>query len=229
MKNKSIVLLLLCFFTVVKSLAQSNYSYTNAVATSVTFTDISSTGTAIAMSNLESGSSVTPINIGFNFTFNGTVFTQCMIHADGILRFGTAAPGSHTTLFANNAAVTSAIFTSTNAAYQNIVMPLFMDLVQGTSTPGFHVLTEGIAPNRITTIQWKNLKDNNNAGVTTQNQFDNLEFQVKLYETSNNIQLLYGNFVDAVNVAASRNAQVGIKANSTSFIGVQKSASINAN
>jgi hypothetical protein len=228
MKNKFTILLLVILFVAAQTIAQSNYSYTNTSITSVTYTDISSTGAAIAMSNAESGSSVAPINIGFNFTFNGTVFTQCMIHADGILRFGTAAPGSHTALFANNAATTSTIFTTTNAAYQNIVLPFFMDLVQGSGTPGFHVLTEGVAPNRITTIQWKNLKDNSNAGFTTQNQFDNLEFQVKLYEINNNIQLLYGSFVASANPVAIRNAQVGIKASSTSFIGVQKSGSLNA-
>ncbi len=227
MKNKATILLLLTFWAVIQSMSQSNYSFTNNAITSGLYTDISGTGSAIAMSNSESGNSVSPVNIGFDFNFNGTIFTQCMIHADGLLRFGTAAPGSHPTLFTNNAAASGTVFTSTNAAYQNIVMPLFMDLVQGSSTPVFHVLTEGIAPNRITTIQWKNLKDNNNTGVTTQNQFDNLEFQVKLAETSNDIRFVYGSFIPSSNTAAARNAQVGIKASSTSFTGGQKTAGTN--
>jgi Secretion system C-terminal sorting domain len=227
MKNKITILLLVTLFIAFENMAQSNYSYTNASISLVGYTDISSTGAAITMSDPESGNSVAPINIGFNFIFNGTVFSQCMIHADGILRFGTAAPGSHTSLFTNNSVVTAAAFTTTNAVYQNVVLPFFMDLVQGSATPIFHVLTEGVAPNRITTVQWKNLKDNNNAGFTTQNQFDNLEFQVKLFETSNNIQLVYGSFIPSANTVTARNAQVGIKASATSFIGVQKATSTN--
>ena len=118
----------------------------------------------------------------------------------------------------------SGVFTSSASSYQNVVLPFFMDLVQGSATPVYHVLTEGTAPNRITTIQWKNLKDNNNAGQTTQSQFDNLEFQVKLFETSNDIQIVYGNFVPSANSAATRLAQAGIKATSTSFIGAKKAS-----
>ncbi len=177
------------------------------------------------MTDAENGTSVTPINIGFNFTFNGTVFTQATIHSDGILRFGTAQPGSHAALFTNNNSASGSVFTNTNSNYQNIVLALFMDLVQGNGTAGYHLLTEGTAPNRITTIQWKNLKDNNNSGATTQSQFDNLEFQIRLYETTNDIQVIYGTFVPSGNVATARFAQVGIKATSTQFIGVKKSVS----
>ncbi len=198
--------------------AQFNYSFTNVHHTSSTYTDISATGSAITMTNLESGSSTAPINIGFNFNFNGTTFTECMIHADGILRFGNAAPGSHTVLFADNATLSNSVYTNADASYQNVVFALFMDLVQGSATPTYHVLTEGVAPNRITTIQWKNLKDNNSAGPILRSQFDALEFQVKLYETTNDIQILYGNFVPSTNLVAERIAQVGIKANSTTFI-----------
>ena len=221
---KRILLSITLFFFCTLVQAQFNYSFTNVQKTSGTYTDISATGIAIAMTNLESGNSTVPINIGFNFNFNGTTFTECMIHADGILRFGAAAPGSHPALFANNATLSNTIFTSANANYQNVVFALFMDLVQSSQAPTYHVLSEGIAPNRITTIQWKNLKDNNNAGSMLQSQFDALEFQVKLFETTNDIQILYGNFIPSTNAVAGRTAQVGVKVNSTTFISTSKSS-----
>ena len=207
--------------------SQFNYRFTNTRQAINSYTDISGTGISIEMTNPESGTSVAPLNIGFNFNFNGTLFTECMIHADGILRFGTSAPGSHTALFTNNASAGGSVFTSANSSYQNVVFALFMDLVQGNTVPAYHLLTEGVAPNRVTTVQWSNLKDNNNSGTTTQNQFDNLEFQVKLYETSNDIQIVYGDFAPSANIATGRNAVAGIKASGTLFTGVKKSNSIN--
>lgn len=224
---KRILLLLMVFFYAVLAKAQFNYSFTNVQKISTSYTDISEAGTAILMSHPETGSSTSPINIGFGFNFNGTVFNQCMIHADGILRFGTTAPGSHTALFANNGTASGTAFTTTNANYQNVVFALFMDLVQGNQPPVYHVLTEGVAPNRVTTIQWKNLKDNDTSSPVLQGQFDNLEFQVKLYETSNNIEIIYGNFVPSSNAAVARLAQVGIKASGTVFIGAKRSNSPN--
>jgi hypothetical protein len=226
MKRMLLLLLLLVYGATVH--AQFNYSFTNARTLTTTYTDISSLGGApIAMTNPETGASAAPINIGFDFNFNGTVFNQCMIHADGILRFGTTAPGSHTSLFANNNTTSTTVYTTTNANYQNVVFALFLDLVQGNQAPVYHVLTTGIAPNRVTTIQWKNLKDANSSGPILQSQFDNLEFQVKLFETSNNIQIIYGNFVSSANAVIGRAAQAGIKANSTNFIGAKRGNSLN--
>ena len=205
-------------FAVIASSAQSNYSFTNCIADTVTYTDISSTGTIIPMTDNENGSSSSAQNIGFSFTFNGTAFTQFMIHADGILRFGTSAPGSASDISTAASQLYGNVFSSTSSSFSNIIAAFFCDLVQGTATPQFHVLTEGTAPNRICTIQWKNLRDPDNAGSTLQHQFENLEFQIKLFETSNDIQIVYGNFVPSANVATSRIAGHGIKAGSTSFI-----------
>jgi hypothetical protein len=218
------VLFLLSMLAVSAAYGQFNYSHTNVRTVKTSYTDISGTGTAITMTNNESGNSAAAINIGFSFSFNGTVFTTCMIHADGILRFGSAAPGAHTSIAGNNGAASGFVFNSTGTSYQNIVMPFFMDLVQGAATPQYHVLTEGTAPNRITTLQWKNLRDNNNAGSTAQSQYTNLEFQVKLYETSNNIQIVYGNFTPSANASQKRIAQAGVKSNSTNFTGAKKTS-----
>lgn len=223
--NRHLLSILVAIFFTGALMGQNNYSQTNFRVGQNVYSDISATGTAIAMTDNVAGASAAAQNIGFDFNFNGTVFTQFMIHADGVLRLGIAAPGAATGITVSPANSYAAVFTSTATNFQNVILPLFMDLVQGNATPEFHVVTTGIAPNRICTIQWKNLRDADNAPGGTQHQFSNLEFQVKLYETKNDIEFVYGSFTPSANTIARRNAASGIKANSTSFFGLYRLAS----
>lgn len=199
--------------------AQSNYSQTNFRFSQVSYSDISGTGTPISMTNPETGSSTTPQNIGFDFTFNGTLFTQFMIHADGILKLGTVAPGAATDIAVSPANSYTAVFTNTTDAFQNIIMPFFTNLVKGGADPEFHVQTTGTAPNRVCVVQWKNLRDADNTNGGAQHQFSNLQFQVRFYEGTNDIEFIYGSFTPSASTSLVRNAAVGIKASSTSFLG----------
>lgn len=205
--------------------AQINYSFTNTRINNSTYTDIAASGTTIPMTGLENGSSASPQNIGFNFSFNGTSFTQVMIHADGILKFGTEAPGASTAISPSPATSYTSVMTSTAPAFQNIVLPFFCDLVQGTALPEYHIITTGTAPNRITTIQWKNLRDADNAGSTLQHQFENMEFQIRLYESTNNIEIVYGNLQISSNIPLGRFSSIGIKNTSSNFISYTKANS----
>lgn len=208
--------------------AQVNYALTNFRVGQATYQDISTTGTAITMTDAEAGVSAAPIDIGFSFNFFGTAFTQCMIHADGILKLGTTAPGAATAIATSPANTHAGVFTNNTAAFQNIIMPLFTNLVAGSSTPQFHVLTTGAAPNRVCTIQWKNLRDADNTTGGSQHQFANLEFQVQLYETTNDVVFIYGSWVPSAGsiTAARRNASAGIKANTTSFLAFHRAGSL---
>lgn len=204
-----------------KGFTQNNYTQTNFRTGVTTYSDISASGTAIAMTDNIAGISTAPQEIGFSFSFNGTVFTQFMIHADGIMKLGNVAPGAATEIAANPSLVNGAVFTNTTASFQNILMPFFTNLIQGSATPAFHVQTSGSAPNRVCTIQWKNLADADNEG-TAPSQFSNLEFQVKLYETTNDIEFVYGTFTPSVNTTLGRAASCGIKASSVSFFGLYR-------
>jgi hypothetical protein len=220
MVNRILTSFCICLCAV-QLLAQSSYSSTNFRVAQTVYQDISATGTAIAITNAEAGSSIAPVEIGFSFNFFGTSFAQFMLHADGIMRMGTLAPGAASAIATNPSFANGAVFTSTTAAFQNIVMPFFTNLIQGQATPQFHVQTSGTAPNRVCTIQWKNLADADNAG-TDPHQFANLEFQVKLYETSNDIEFIYGTFIPSARVVEGRNAVCGIKANSNTFFGLYR-------
>lgn len=211
-----LLLLLSVLMVRFSAIAQSNFSSTNFRVGQSTYTDISSTGTAIAMTNNEAGVSTTPQNIGFNFQFNDSVFTQFRIHADGILRLGTEAPAAATNISVSPANSHAAVFTSTADSFQYVILPFFTNLVAAGS-PAFHVQTSGVAPNRVCTIQWKNLRDADNSNGAVLHQFTQLEFQVKLYEGSNDIEFVYGSFIPSANTLSTRNAAVGIKAGINSF------------
>jgi hypothetical protein len=227
MKKYILPFLFIALF-VSRSLSQVNYSVTNFRNTLTTYQDISVTGTAIAMTDAEAGVSTTPVEIGFSFNFFGSTFTQCMIHADGILKLGTTAPGAATTIAVSPANTHTGVYINSSSSFQNIIMPLFTNLVAGSSTPQYHVLTTGAAPNRVCTIQWKNLRDADNTSGGSQHQYANLEFQVQIFETTNDIAFVYGTWVPSAGAIAAgrRNASAGIKSNTSNFLAMYRGSSL---
>ncbi|MDU0372616.1 T9SS type A sorting domain-containing protein [Hymenobacter endophyticus] len=177
-----------------------------------TYTDLGTTGTAITTANTDDDNSATT-PLGFTFQFNGQSFTDFVLNTNGIIRLGTAAP-SATNLFGvyeNGQAPGVDPITSTSAADVNLIAPFNFDLEAGSATGGteYRVSTTGTAPNRVTTIQWKNVSDK--AGGNAK-QYASFNFQVKLYETTNNIEFVYGPAVAATTgTDIARYPTVGIK------------------
>ncbi|MET4108762.1 T9SS type A sorting domain-containing protein [Hymenobacter sp. UYP22] len=177
-----------------------------------TYTDLGTTGTAITTANTDDdNSAATPL--GFTFQFNGQSFNDFVLNTNGIIRLGTAAP-SATNLFGvyeNGQAPGVDPITSTSTADVNLIAPFNFDLEAGSATGGteYRVATTGTAPNRVTTIQWKNVSDK--AGGNAK-QYASFNFQVRLYETTNNIEFVYGPAVAATTgTDIARYPTVGIK------------------
>ena len=100
-----------------------------------------------------------------------------------------------------------------STTYKPFLAPLWDDL-EDDSTAGNEIgyVTLGTSPNRTFVVQWKNVKWNYN-GTAGQN------FQVRLYETTNVIQFVYGAMVTPNSLSAS----IGISdatGGSTHFISV---------
>ncbi|HEX8329897.1 MAG TPA: T9SS type A sorting domain-containing protein [Hymenobacter sp.] len=194
--------------------AQLNYAPANATNVAGTYTDLGTTGTAIATASTDdANSAATPI--GFTFNYNGTAFTDFVLNTNGFLKLGTTAP-SAAALFlqeSNTPTIPNPI-SSTNAADVNIVAPFNMDLSAGTATGGteYRVVTTGISPNRVCTIQWKNVADKT---VLYDLQYNSISFQVKLYETTGNIEFVYDTAVQGTNPDDYRFAIVGLKGSSS--------------
>jgi len=164
------------------------YNPANATNIAGTYTDISTTGTAIATANTDDANSAAQ-PIGFTFNFNGTAFTQFVLSTNGFIRLGAAAPSSATLFYTDPQAATGGPIASTNPADVNLVMPFAVDLTAGMAGgTGYQVATTGAAGSRVTTIQWTNVQDKASTILT---QFLNFSFQAKLYE-SGQIEFVYG-------------------------------------
>lgn len=197
--------------------AQSlNYAPGAATAVSGTYTDLGTTGTAISTSSTDNANSAAQA-IGFSFAYNGSTFTQFVLNTNGVLRLGSAAPSTTLLYYDNNTNSTTNTdpLASTAAANTNLLMPFNFDLIAGTAAAGaeYRVATTGTAPNRVCTIQWKNVSDKTGAGVDAANvtQFANFSFQAKLYETTNVIEFSYGPVVASAGSQSRRYINVGLK------------------
>ena len=103
------------------------------------------------------------------------------------------------------------MYDALGAPETNLIYPLNLDLEGGTD-PEYRVFTSGTAPNRVCTIQFKNVSDYWQAPATAP-QFSDMDFQIKLYETSNNIEFVYGTFVAGAAASATTFTEAGIKGN----------------
>lgn len=193
-----------------------NYAPVSTTNTAGTYVDLGTTGTAIATANTDDANSAAQ-DIGFAFSYNGSSFTQFVFNTNGVIRLGSAAPSTAALYYDNNTAGTATDpLGSTSAADVNLLMPLNIDLVPGSGTGGvdYRVLTSGTAPNRVCTIQWRNVADKAGAGSDVANgtQYANISLQIKLYETTNAIEFIYGDAVAGpAATAGTRFPNVGLK------------------
>ena len=114
-------------------------------------------------------------SFGFDFIYNGnpTPVTECYISPNGFITFGAIQPGN--TLYGPLSNVT---------AFNGVVCPLGIDLISGAGAQSITYTTEGSSPNRVFVVQWKNVERKAMTGV--------FNFQIRLYETTNVIELHYG-------------------------------------
>jgi hypothetical protein len=127
---------------------------------------------------LEDNIAIATIPIGFSFNLEGTTYTQLKATSDGYATFNSTTPF---TTPHNNLA-----FVAPNQ------LPLIAALwddndgrAAGLAMSKFEYLTSGVAPNRILTLEWLNWEWASGANA------DVISFQLKLYETTNEIEFIY--------------------------------------
>jgi hypothetical protein len=152
---------------------------TPAVSQSAYYTVVTSTGT-IAKGGTDvgvHGDDLVALNIpiGFNFNFYGTNYTKVNLSTNGNLQFAT----------------NSSIYTSTTVPVTSLgsaILPFFTDLITDsplTINPGIYTQTIGVAGDRIFCATWI-------ASYVIPTANTNLNFQVRLYERTGTIELVYG-------------------------------------
>jgi hypothetical protein len=131
-------------------------------------------------------------DIGFTFNYHGTDYTQVLICTNGWLSLGSGNSTSQDN---------STLFTTAEA--NNVLAPWFDDLIDDNSSVVGYKL-EGATPYRVFTAEWKSIHTYSNKPGAK------INFQVKLFETSNIIEFHYGSLTGTGH-SASESASIGIE------------------
>lgn len=132
------------------------------------------------------------LNIGFTFTFRGTAYSQFGVCANGWIYMGGT--------------VGSSTYTPLSSGSTNYVISALGRDIQGQTGSALTYQTIGTSPNRVLIVSWVKYRKWNQTG-------DNYNFEIRLFETSNAIEISYGTMVS--NTSATT-VQAGLRGNSTS-------------
>jgi len=163
----------------------ADYSFTQS---NQTYTEITG-GTVVASGNLDEEQYA--LALPFGLTFNFTPVTELAMSTNGYLSFNAGT--THFGYFS----------ISSNTAGDGVAAVMSRDLM-GRADGEMRYEVFGTAPNRYAIYQWKNWTAYGPAYVN-----DNWNFQIILYETSNNIAFHYGSFSYASSFAST--AQIGLR------------------
>ncbi len=146
------------------------------------------------------------LTIGFPFQWRGRTYNNVVMNTNGFVVLGSN-PGSVPDLFFSGPqSNTGGALFSGAVADTNIISVFNVDLENSDSgTAEFRQQTTGTAPNRVFTLEWRNVKDK--AGL----QLSRATFQLKLYETTNFIDFVYGPFIASNDAPVFRSSAVGLK------------------
>ncbi|HSF87888.1 MAG TPA: GEVED domain-containing protein, partial [Saprospiraceae bacterium] len=171
------------------------------------YVSLGNEGTVIATADFDNSNS-DPQDIGFSFKYNCEFFSQFVLNTNGFIKLGNTPPSSAALFFEDPRVASGGIFENNHPDDVNILSPMNIDLGPGTGTPEYRVHTSGVAPNRICTIQYKDVRE---AGSNPVPQFDNMQFQIKLYESTNVIEFVYGDWTPSGNQNDLRPVACGLK------------------
>ncbi|RYZ56490.1 MAG: T9SS type A sorting domain-containing protein [Sphingobacteriales bacterium] len=177
-----------------------SYAFTNTVTPYQTI--VGGTGTtAVTLSSVDDAISA-PVAIPFPFNFGGTPFNDFKINSNGWINLGSAS--------------TSTTEYSALTTVNNSIAVFNRDLNgNNTTTNTYYVQTVGTSPNRITKIEWVNVKSfSGSANPATAN------FQLWLYETSNVVEMHYGAFTPKSGATAN-SIQVGLRGATSAAVNVR--------
>ncbi len=171
-------------------LLTANYTFSQFSQPYVPITNGTVHGTAVNDDQLFSN-----IPMGFFISYNGAQFNSVGISSNGFIWFGITPP-----LGTNYNPISS---TTASTAY----ICAFARNLESRSTSGGGELRSrlaGTAPHRIFTIQWKNYQRYSSG---TANNGDIFNFQIRLFEYNQSIEIVYGAMTTTLNATA----QVGMR------------------
>lgn len=174
---KKIFLLLISVVSVAMVNAQSSANYAFITSSSGSLTDMSSGTTQLIAASSDDVSSLVA-NLGFDFWFMKDRYTQFGVNSNGYISLGWAVDGSTYAL-----------------SQTSLITALGSNLSTGTNGKVHYKMT-GSAPDRVMVIEFKNMS------IISPGSTADGTYQVRLYETSNMIELVYGNMTRNNSVGA---------------------------
>ncbi len=228
----TIVMLLLSSFFLTKVDAQvSNYIFNQSVGT---YTEITG-GTVYGTTTSDDQRFVDPavplgvttpltgvgLPIGFSFIFNGVSFDRLAINNNGWISLGQSSLTPSVDINSTSSYLPlSSTSANTPAALRSRIAAFGRDLGAQTNAE-LRLETIGAAPNRTCVVQFKGYKRFGASG-----DGDNLNFQIRLNETTNIVEIVYGTIVFGTGATTTSSAQIGLGGNaSTDFINRATTAS----
>ncbi len=171
----------------------SDYAFTSTTGNAY----VEITGGTIHGTSANDNEVFNDIPLGFDFNYNGTVYSSISIATNGFIAMGSSV-----------ATATLPISTGTT---NNVIVPFARD-IKSQDTGTLMSAVSGQAPNRVFTVQWHNYR---RAPTSAAN--DTINFQIKLHETTNVITFHYGH-MNIVTVATASTVQCGLRgASNTEF------------
>jgi len=163
----------------------------NAVALNYTFSSSSGTYTEITGgTQLTTSCDDTSYNnnpIGFTFYYDGVAYTTFSVQCNGFIAMGPTVVSSYAPL--------------STGTTNNVISALGMDLQTNTTDSEIRYEVLGTSPNQVLVVQYKNFRNYATTG-------DSYNFQIRLYETSNLVEIVYGPFTKNT---TARTPQVGLR------------------
>lgn len=178
------------------------------------FSSISGTGTAVTswrtpnvdwFGGTPTLSNAISLPAGFVFPYDGGYPSAFLISTNGFITFNTATKAKGDDLWESFACGGSTInepYTLDNTNFTNsstkegslsAIAPYYQDLYYNNSiNTTCYYQASGSSPNRIFTIEWKNLANKWPSCNSGSPSYGSLNFQILLYETSGNIEFRYG-------------------------------------
>lgn len=192
---------------VIKNAAELDYKAALARTLVETYTDLTS-GSVIAVDQVKDGLSA-PVTFpdGFEFKYCGQTYTKFILSSNGFIKLGDQNP-TRSLYFSAPQTADEGLFNSTSDLDNSIIAPFNHDLVAGNGGAEYRMDISGTAPNRVVTIQFKNVSDN---GAIVATQYSFMNFQIKLYETTRVIDFVFGSWTPSTNSSAFKTSLSGLR------------------
>lgn len=180
------------------------FSQSNGTYTPITGGTVLGTATSnVSAGNLNSD--VFTAALPFAFKFNDVTYNDVHISSNGFITFGVAPSTTNTTPISNTAAYAGAV-----SVFGRDICSFF-DLASTTGSIVTNVV--GIAPNREFVIEWKNFRPTSTTSATA---VYSMSFQIRLKETSNGIDMVYGPGSQLLGTTTySSTVQIGLRGSSS--------------